>query len=1047
MISEGTSSISLIVSSSSQKDHTAYSSTAFALAGAFHGDFLRCTDEAQRLKVCCDYRDKILGISKFTDILAAAFNDAFPRSLRESVAGKQKKAWTEFAGLVQRQKKSQDREAQRLQHQTCIISIWGKDVFEHYGWHKLPLESSRLLHSVACTLRHWDSAVESMNEVLLERHERRVTQYQNNSKLIGEHPPGSKIQDCRSPVERQDIQAILARLKSNNLPVSPRTDQSKDRVYIIDGTPIRNYGLERDVFGMIVPHGAPGVVRESSSPTVQASKRRKITKNSHDSSSESENLPATLSSQQRNSTPAYTTNSEMTDFEEESSDEATSVEPDRDELMLTGNDLSRDDGNNTETLTSGSSVNVSVTAFQRLKRPHTIHSTRRNTSRGSHAGSLEQDYQVSEDMNEDMDLDSFGKNDTSAELQKEDHDRYDETSTSNSPPARHHKFPGSSSRENSPEDSGAMFDAGHERRSSETQRMQEHFFIAHNIEETSRPMSSGSSPVVATTIEDSHLSIAGESGSLDSQSSDPNIDVRNLREEVAEEEAQTDIETRIERHGFDSVGVSNSATQIENSVEPNQAQGVQITRPDQAIIGETTRDSGIHSLPTSIGRFIPVPTCHSLNGYCTSTNVENDGTIIGRMASRYSSQLRNELDVAREYHRDRSIRTHNELKVNWLENTRWANVYDASTNTSPALAFPLNVDVWYMQWETFLKRADAGEAFSKPVVIKQKFQDSGMHQPQNYLALLKERYPYQAIDVQDSKTGGWQKMKIQDFWAARSENDRNPRKLAEMANVINLRKIANADAPLLTRLKRFRLLETLIERASNLTPGKRSCREANAISDCLGFDLLGSEGAFTRPHVDALMGTWIRCLSGAKAWIFAPSMSGKDWHDFTQEGPSWSPAEKGRVVVLEKDDVLLMPPGMRVLHTVFTLEPSLMEGGMLWDECNIPSLLDELLWVLQNQICTNEAIAYQLPSIIDALEGWVQENSIRLSALESPPDYVACVQYGIRSLRDLGCKCADGCVSSRCQCRVQGRRCTAWCLKHPALPGSADGQAHGCMSE
>ena len=114
-----------------------------------------------------------------------------------------------------------------------------------------------------------------MNEVLLERHERRVTQYQNNSKLICEHPPGSKIQDCRSPVERQDIQAILARLKSNNLPVSPRTDQSKDRVYIIDGTPIRNYGLERDVFGMIVPHGAPGVVRESSSPTVQASKRRK----------------------------------------------------------------------------------------------------------------------------------------------------------------------------------------------------------------------------------------------------------------------------------------------------------------------------------------------------------------------------------------------------------------------------------------------------------------------------------------------------------------------------------------------------------------------------------------------------------------------------------------------------------------------------------------------------------------------------------------------------------------------------------------------------
>jgi hypothetical protein len=71
---------------------------------------------------------------------------------------------------------------------------------------------------------------------------------------------------------------------------------------------------------------------------------------------------------------------------------------------------------------------------------------------------------------------------------------------------------------------------------------------------------------------------------------------------------------------------------------------------------------------------------------------------------------------------------------------------------------------------------------------------------------------------------------------------------------------------------------------------------------------------------------------------------------------------------LEKNDVLLMPPGLRVLHAVFTLEDSLMEGGMMWDEYNIPQLLDELLWVGQNQSCTNEAIAYQLPGIIDSLK-------------------------------------------------------------------------------
>ena len=195
------------------------------------------------------------------------------------------------------------------------------------------------------------------------------------------------------------------------------------------------------------------------------------------------------------------------------------------------------------------------------------------------------------------------------------------------------------------------------------------------------------------------------------------------------------------------------------------------------------------------------------------------------------------------------------------------------------------------------------------------------------------------------------------------------------------------------------------------------------------------------------MGTWIRCLFGTKAWIFAPNMSEEAWYEFTQEGPSWAPAEKGRVVVLERDDVLLMPPGTRMLHTVFTLEPSLMEGGMLWDECNISSLLDELLWIAQNQICTNKAIAYQLPSIVDALEAWLQENLSQSPAVESIPDYVACVQRGIRNLRDLGCKCAYGCVSSRCQCIVQSRRCTAWCLQHPALPGGVYGRDHDCMTE
>lgn len=129
-----------------------------------------------------------------------------------------------------------------------------------------------------------------------------------------------------------------------------------------------------------------------------------------------------------------------------------------------------------------------------------------------------------------------------------------------------------------------------------------------------------------------------------------------------------------------------------------------------------------------------------------------------------------------------------------------------------------------------------------------------------------------------------------------------------------------------------------------------------------------------------------------------------------------------------------------------TLGPSLMEGGMLWDECNIPALLDELLWVAQNQPCTNEAIAYQLPSIIDILEVWVEEHGERLSASGNNANYCQTIKQGIQELRNLGCKCIRGCTKNcDCPCRIQARRCSAWCSKHPTLPRYGKNQIRQCM--
>jgi hypothetical protein len=92
--------------------------------------------------------------------------------------------------------------------------------------------------------------------------------------------------------------------------------------------------------------------------------------------------------QQCSFTPAYTTDSDMTDFEEDSSDDLTSVESDLGIPNLTSNDLLQDDRNNIEIPTSDMSADVSVSAFQRMKRPHVNQSVREDTPQGTDAGSL-----------------------------------------------------------------------------------------------------------------------------------------------------------------------------------------------------------------------------------------------------------------------------------------------------------------------------------------------------------------------------------------------------------------------------------------------------------------------------------------------------------------------------------------------------------------------------------------------------------------------------------------------------------------------------------
>ena len=114
-----------------------------------------------------------------------------------------------------------------------------------------------------------------INDVMLERHEIRVVKHDNRLPLVGEHPHGSKRQDCRSPVQRRDIMAVIQRLQENNDELD-QEGQCPEKAYTIAGTPIRDYSLETDKHGMVILREGPGVTRDTSSPSHRASKRRKL---------------------------------------------------------------------------------------------------------------------------------------------------------------------------------------------------------------------------------------------------------------------------------------------------------------------------------------------------------------------------------------------------------------------------------------------------------------------------------------------------------------------------------------------------------------------------------------------------------------------------------------------------------------------------------------------------------------------------------------------------------------------------------------------------
>ncbi|CAI4215847.1 unnamed protein product [Parascedosporium putredinis] len=409
-----------------------------------------------------------------------------------------------------------------------------------------------------------------------------------------------------------------------------------------------------------------------------------------------------------------------------------------------------------------------------------------------------------------------------------------------------------------------------------------------------------------------------------------------------------------------------------------------------------SRSDGNQPIPIPIHMAAPTETQPSEAGGGNDSPPPRPPTLLQTLQQSYAADIRQLVHHLKQPHASDEVQRQRQLQLDWLDPQRWASVYAEPEHQlgGSSVASPSDADVWYLSSDSFHRYAEDGYIFRRPVVVKQQFQDSSMYDIAEYIDMLWQRFPEQQIEVQNSATGAFSLMSMKDYCLTATKVDLNSfDAITPISNATNLHRLARADEPVLSRLPRFRLLSTLADRVAG-TVGRSRHLGQNDMGDHLAFNTLSFTGAHARPHVDALGGCWVRCLAGLQVWGFATNLDADDWERFQTDRCNWSPQGKGRLIVMEQDDVLFVPPGLRVIQVTFALEPCLMEGGLLWDECAIPEILDELLWNAKRPERRSEPNSFQLRAVVDALEKWFNEENC---VYPSPPLAATALETGIQS--------------------------------------------------
>ncbi|KAK4889058.1 hypothetical protein LTR27_012096 [Elasticomyces elasticus] len=308
----------------------------------------------------------------------------------------------------------------------------------------------------------------------------------------------------------------------------------------------------------------------------------------------------------------------------------------------------------------------------------------------------------------------------------------------------------------------------------------------------------------------------------------------------------------------------------------------------------------------------------------------------------------------------------------WTLPSHLASVFFDPDDDSLSSATREEAEVWCLSSDCLHRYLLAGIVLDRPVLIKNAVRDAGWLTWERCQAMLRSKLEGRVLQVRDPISHALLDMDGEEILENLSSPD-------AALNALDLPGLVRGDRPAFTLLPQYRLLEDLVYNEAWDEVSKQITTKELDILGCTRFNILGFRGAFSGAHMDTLNGTWVRSFCGRKAWMFVPpnKLDNDDLRRLAQSGDAYDPRGKGRIMIIEQDEVLLMPPGVNIAHAVLTLETSLMEGAMLWDESMVNDILKNIHWIAMHQQATNEPWPNQIQAVVSQLDRAVVHDTKR----------------------------------------------------------------------